>query len=31
LKQALAVLPVWGTAQQLNRYAEALHREFGGA
>ncbi len=29
LKQALAVLPVWGTAQQLNRYAEALHREFG--
>ncbi len=29
LKQALAVLPVWGTVQQLNRFAEALHREFG--
>lgn len=29
LKQALAVLPMWGTAQQLNRYAEALHRELG--
>lgn len=31
LKQALAVLPVWGTAQQLNRFAEALHQEFGRA
>ena len=30
LKQALSVLPFFGTAQQLNRYAEALHREFGG-
>jgi alpha-galactosidase/6-phospho-beta-glucosidase family protein len=28
LKQALAVLPMFGTVQQLNRYAEALHEEY---
>jgi alpha-galactosidase/6-phospho-beta-glucosidase family protein len=29
LKRALAVLPMFGTVQQLNRFAEALHCEFG--
>jgi alpha-galactosidase/6-phospho-beta-glucosidase family protein len=28
LKQALATLPMFGTVQQLNELAEALHREF---
>jgi alpha-galactosidase/6-phospho-beta-glucosidase family protein len=29
LKRALAVLPMFGTPEGLNRYAEALHHEFG--
>jgi alpha-galactosidase/6-phospho-beta-glucosidase family protein len=29
LKQALATLPMFGTAQQLNQLADTLHREFG--
>jgi alpha-galactosidase/6-phospho-beta-glucosidase family protein len=28
LKQALSVLPMFGTVQQLNRYAELLHKEY---
>ncbi len=31
LKRALAVLPMFGPPEGLNRYAEALHREFGPA
>jgi alpha-galactosidase/6-phospho-beta-glucosidase family protein len=29
LKQALATFPMFGTVQQLNQYAEVLHREYG--
>jgi alpha-galactosidase/6-phospho-beta-glucosidase family protein len=29
LKQAMATLPMFGTVQQLNRFSEAVHAEFG--